>query len=51
MNLSAKRNVGKVLRAKNYVGVVQLKNGTQIEILPKIHERSEEDSKTVFLKC
>lgn len=50
MSLSAKRNVGKVLRAKNYVGVVQLKNGTQIDILPKIHERSEEDSKTVFLK-
>lgn len=50
MSLSSKRNVGKVLRAKNYVGIVQLKNGTQIEILPKIHERSEEDSKTVFLK-
>lgn len=50
MSLSSKRNVGKVLRAKNYVGIVQLKNGTQLEILPKIHERSEEDSKTILLK-
>lgn len=28
---TTKRQIGKVIRAKNYVGSIQLKNGTQIK--------------------
>ena len=37
MGLSAKKGVGKVITAKNYVGVITMKDGTSIEILPKIY--------------
>ncbi|WP_162805834.1 McrC family protein [Sporosarcina sp. PTS2304] len=47
------KGIGKVIRTKNYVGVLKLKNGTEIEILPKIHspasDLSEEETKRVFL--
>lgn len=36
MGFSFKKNVGKVITAKNYVGVIALDDGTVIEILPKI---------------
>lgn len=36
MGFSFKKNVGKVITAKNYVGVIALDDGTIIEILPKI---------------
>lgn len=42
MNLSIKKGLGKVIAAKNYVGVLSLNSGTTIEILPKIY--SEKDS-------
>ncbi|MCU0437932.1 MAG: McrC family protein [Raineya sp.] len=35
-----KKNGKSFLKAKNYVGVVELRNGTQIEILPKIAEEA-----------
>lgn len=34
--LGTRRGIGKVLRAQNYVGMIQTKSGTSIEILPKI---------------
>jgi len=34
----------KILKAQNYVGVLQTKSGTTIEILPKIHMDSEDES-------
>lgn len=37
MGLSAKKGLGKVITAKNYVGVLTMKDGTTIEILPKIY--------------
>lgn len=45
----------KILKARNYVGVLQTKNGTTIEILPKIHTIGKEDddasqTKKIFLK-
>jgi 5-methylcytosine-specific restriction enzyme subunit McrC len=49
LNLSTRRNVGKVIRAKNYVGLIQIKNGTQIQILPKIDAGEEVDTKKTFL--
>ncbi len=36
MSISARKGVGKVIRAKNYVGVITMNDGTTIEILPKI---------------
>ena len=41
MNISVKRGIGKVITAKNYVGIIEIKDGTTIEILPKIY--SQED--------
>ena len=34
--LSAKKGIGKVITAKNYVGVITMVDGTTIEILPKV---------------
>lgn len=50
LSLSSKKNVGKIIKAKNYVGVLPLNNGVQLEILPKIHGGTQEDSKKTFLK-
>ncbi|MEK4713572.1 McrC family protein [Sporosarcina sp. FSL K6-5500] len=50
LTISSKRNVGKIIRAKNYVGVLQLNNGVQLQILPKIHGGTQDDSKKTFLK-
>lgn len=54
MNISFRRNVGEVISIKNYVGLIQLKNGFQIQVLPKISfgEEDKENVKTkrVFLK-
>lgn len=40
MGLSAKKGLGKVITAKNYVGVLTMNDGTSIEILPKIYSKS-----------
>ena len=49
LSISSK-SVGKIIRAKNYVGVLQLNNGVQLQILPKIHGGTQDDSKKTFLK-
>ena len=36
MSLSARPGIGKVITAKNYVGVITTKDGTEIKILPKL---------------
>ncbi|MGI6325910.1 MAG: McrC family protein [Saccharofermentanales bacterium] len=50
--LSAKRSIGKVITARNYVGVVVMKDGTTIEILPKIHgaEENAEKTREIFME-
>lgn len=49
--LSARRKIGKVITARNYVGVVVMKDGTTIEILPKIHgAESSEKTREVLLE-
>ncbi len=54
MKLSFKRNVGDIISFNNYVGMIQLPDGFQIEILPKIDfgDTGDDVSKTkkVFLK-
>lgn len=37
LNVTIKKRLGRVICAKNYVGIIQMKEGTQIEILPKIY--------------
>ncbi|MGN7764867.1 McrC family protein [Paenibacillus sp. 22594] len=53
MTVTSKRGIGKVISARNYVGMITMTNGTEIEILPKIYSRtdasSEEDTKKIFL--
>lgn len=49
------RNGKNILKAKNYVGLIQTKQGTVIEILPKIHnDEDEKDTRKhllLMLKC
>ena len=55
MNISSKRNVGKVVSIRNYVGLIQVAKGLQIQVLPKICFSSNKDNenketKRVFIK-
>lgn len=47
---SYKNGLGEVLQAQNYVGVIQTKDGTTIEILPKIKNLDETKSKEILIK-
>ncbi|MFA7436425.1 MAG: McrC family protein, partial [Bacilli bacterium] len=49
-SLGVKKNIGKVIQVKNYVGLIQMKNGYQIQILPKITNINELETKKLFLK-
>ena len=55
MRIDYRRNVGDRITVKNYVGLIQMKDGFQVQILPKIAFGDEEDSgnaktKRVFLR-
>lgn len=55
MRLNYKRNIGRYIKIKNYVGMIQLKNGYQIQILPKIclgfnEDNKNEKTKEIFIK-
>ena len=43
MGLSARKGIGEVITAKNYVGIITLRDGTTIEILPKIYSAVKDD--------
>lgn len=46
-----KKNVGKILKAQNYVGLIETGDHTVIEILPKIYQVDNEDKiRQIFLK-
>jgi len=45
-----KNGLGEVLQAQNYVGVIQTKDGTTIEILPKIKNVNDDESKAILIK-
>ena len=54
LKITTKRPFGKVLQAKNYVGIIQTKDGTTVEILPKIaklsdSKKDEEKAKKILL--
>lgn len=43
LGIYARKGIGKVITAKNYVGIIAMKDGTTIEILPKIYSREAGD--------
>lgn len=48
--MPSKKQGKKALTAQNYVGVIQTKDGTTIEILPKITNVNEDESKEILVK-
>lgn len=54
MSISIKKGIGKIITAKNYIGVITLKDGTSIEILPKIcslkenHDNGEKEKQLIL---
>lgn len=51
LKLTSKKGFGKILQAQNYVGLIQTKDGTTIEILPKVKNiNSDEESKSILVK-
>jgi len=52
MSITSRHGVGKLISAKNYVGVICMNDGTEIEILPKIYSSevsNQEETKRIFL--
>lgn len=43
MGISVRKGIGKIITAKNYIGIITMKDGTVIEILPKIYSEIEDD--------
>ncbi|MDX4057055.1 McrC family protein [Aliarcobacter skirrowii] len=50
LKITTKNGFGKVLQAQNFVGLIQTKDGTTIEILPKIKNATTEKSKDILIK-
>ena len=55
LKISVRRNVGDIISVSNYVGLLQMQNGYQVQVLPKIDFGSDPDSgneetKRVFLR-
>lgn len=50
LKITTKKSFGKVLQAQNFVGVLQTKDETTIEILPKVKNISEKESRELLLK-
>ncbi len=55
LKIGFRRNVGDIISVNNYVGVIQIQNGYQIQVLPKIDlgiktDRENETTKRVFLR-
>ena len=54
MQVKYKRNIGNVVTVKNYVGLIQMESGYQIQILPKISlgkdDKDNEITKRIFIK-
>ena len=54
LKISYRRNVGDIISVNNYVGLIQMQNGYQVQILPKIDlgddpDKGNEETKRVFL--
>lgn len=50
MKIGYKRSIGDIVTIKNFVGLIQTKNGTKIQILPKIDFGIDEDEGNIKTK-
>lgn len=55
LKISFRRNVGDIISVNNYVGLIQMQNGYQVQVLPKIDlgdnpDRGNKETKQVFLR-
>ncbi len=55
LKIGYRRNIGKIISVNNYVGLIQMNNGYQIQVLPKIDFGSDQDAqnektKRVFMR-
>lgn len=54
LSVGYKRNVGDTVSIKNYVGLIQMKNGYQVQILPKIdldtNDEDNAETKKIFMR-
>lgn len=55
LKIGFRRHVGDIISVNNYVGLIQMQNGYQIQVLPKIDlghpsEHGNEETKRIFLK-
>lgn len=53
LKIGYRRHIGRTISVNNYVGMIQMKNGFQIEVLPKIDLADSEDTDTtkkIFMK-
>ena len=55
LKISFRRNVGDIISVNNYVGLIQMHNGYQVQVLPKIDfgnnpDSKNEETKRVFLR-
>ena len=55
LKISFRRNVGDIISVNNYVGLIQMQNGYQVQVLPKIDfgtnpDAKNEETKRVFLR-
>lgn len=54
MKLGYQRNIGDIISIRNYVGLIQMKNGFQLQVLPKIafsgNDEGNAKTKKIFLK-
>ena len=50
LKISYRRNVGNVISVSNYVGLIQMQNGYQIQVLPKIDFGVDPDDKGIRTK-
>lgn len=51
LSVGYRRNVGDIISVNNYVGLIQMKNGYQVQVLPKIDFGGESDkTKEVLLR-
>ena len=53
LKISFRRNVGDIISVNSYVGLIQMRNGYQVQVLPKIDFGTDDDlvqTKKVFLR-
>lgn len=52
IKIGYRRNIGETVTFKNYVGLIQMKNNCQIQVLPKIEflNGEQDDTKKVFMR-